>query len=74
MIDDVCIFFEGVPFVYVATFFFDGLFYSVFMWVGLEDDCVAFFTSFGLCKVRNFDCDLCVSISLIEEGKLMIMV
>jgi PPOX class probable F420-dependent enzyme len=69
MTDDVRTLLDGTPIAHAATLLPDGSPHSVPVWVGLEDDRVAFLTSPGSRKARNLERDPRISISLTEEGK-----
>jgi len=61
---DVCALFDGPNQAHVATLLPDGGPHSVPVFVGLEGDRIAFFTSPGSRKARNLERDPRVSISI----------
>jgi PPOX class probable F420-dependent enzyme len=65
--DDVRGLFEGANFGHVATLMPDGSPHSVAVWVGLEDDRVAFFTQTQSQKARNLARDGRVAISITDH-------
>jgi PPOX class probable F420-dependent enzyme len=67
--DEVRRLLAGDPIAHLATLMPDGSPHSVPVWVGLEDDRIAFLTSPGSRKARNLARDPRVSISLTEPGK-----
>lgn len=69
MTDDVRSLLDGTPIAHLATLLPDGSPHSVPVWVGLDDERVAFLTSPGSRKARNLDRDPRVSISLTEDGR-----
>lgn len=62
--DDVRALFEGPNYAHLATLLPDGAPHSVPLWVGLENDRVAFLTSPGSRKARNVERDPRVAISI----------
>jgi PPOX class probable F420-dependent enzyme len=66
--DDVRALLNADPVAHVATLMPDGSPHSVPVWVGVEDDCVAFLTGPGSRKARNLERDPRVSISLTPAG------
>jgi PPOX class probable F420-dependent enzyme len=69
MTEDVRRLLAGTPIAHVATLLPDGSPHSVPVWVGLDDERVAFLASPGSRKARNLERDPRVSISLTEDGK-----
>jgi PPOX class probable F420-dependent enzyme len=69
MTEDVRSLLAGTPIAHAATLLPDGSPHSVPVWVGIEDDRVAFLTSPGSRKARNLARDPRISISLTEDGK-----
>jgi PPOX class probable F420-dependent enzyme len=69
MTEDVRSLLSGTPLAHVATLLPDGSPHSVPVWVGLEDERVAFLTSPGSRKARNLERDPRISISLTAEDK-----
>ena len=68
MTEDVRSLLNGTPLAHAATLLPDGSPHSVPVWVGLEDERVAFLTSPGSRKARNLERDPRISISLTAEN------
>lgn len=66
MPDDVRALFEGANYAHVATLMPDGAPHSVPLWVGVEDDRIAFLTAPASRKARNLERDPRVSISITD--------
>jgi PPOX class probable F420-dependent enzyme len=71
--DDVRALVEGPNIAHLATVLPDGAPHSVPLWVGLEDDRVAFLTSPGSRKARNVDRDPRVAISITGHDEPYVM-
>lgn len=64
---DVRPFFEGPNYAHVATVMPDGAPHSVPVWIGLEEDRIAFLTGPGSRKARNIELDPRVAISVTDH-------
>lgn len=67
--NDVRALFEGANYAHVATLMPDGSPHSVPIWVGIEDNRIAFLTSPESRKARNLEHDPRLSISITEIGR-----
>jgi PPOX class probable F420-dependent enzyme len=67
--DDVRALFDGPNQAHVATLLPDGSPHSVPIWVGVEDDLIAFLTSPGSRKARNLERDPRVAISVTDRER-----
>ncbi|MEA2481619.1 MAG: hypothetical protein QOJ07_3541 [Thermoleophilaceae bacterium] len=64
---DVRALFEGPNYAHVATLMPDGSPHSVAVWVGIEDERIAFFTQKGSRKARNLERDPRLAISITDH-------
>ena len=71
--DDVRALFEAPNYAHVATILPGGEPHSVPMWVGIEDDKIAFLTSPSSRKARNLTADPRVAISVTDHGNPYLM-
>jgi PPOX class probable F420-dependent enzyme len=67
--DDVRALFDGPNYAHVATLMPDGSPHTVPVWVGVEDDRIAFLTGPGTRKGRNLDRDPRVAISITDHSQ-----
>ncbi len=70
---DVCALFEAPNFAHLATVLPSGGPHTVPVWVGIEDDKIAFLTSPNSQKARNITADPSVAISVIDRGNPYVM-
>lgn len=71
--EEVRALFDGPNYAHVATLLPDGAPHSVPLWVGVEEDRVAFLTSPGSRKAQNLERDPRVSISITDAERPTVM-
>jgi PPOX class probable F420-dependent enzyme len=67
--DDVRALFDRPNYAHVATLMPDGAPHSVPLWVGIEDDCIAFLTEPSSRKARNLEHDPRLSLSITDSAQ-----